>query len=110
MDIMKRPRPSFSVRRALVKLGEDIKTARLKRRIPMALLAERAFIGVSTLEKIQQGDPSVSIGNYAAVIFALGMGAPFGDLLTPGEDEIGLALEKERLPQRIHAPRWKNKD
>ena len=107
---MKSPQPSFSVRRSLIKLGEDIKTARLKRRIPMALLAERAFIGVSTLEKIQKGNPSVSIGNYAAVIFALGMGAPFGELLNPGEDETGLALEKERLPKRIHGPRLKNKD
>jgi transcriptional regulator with XRE-family HTH domain len=107
---MKNPQPSFSVRRSLVKLGEDIKTARLKRRIPMALLAERAFIGVSTLEKIQKGNPSVSIGNYAAVIFALGMGAPFGELLNPGGDETGLALEKERLPKRIHGPRRKNKD
>ena len=102
--IMQKTRPPLSVRRSLVKLGEDIKTARLKRRIPMALLAERAFIGLSTLEKIQKGDPGVSIGSYAAVIFSLGMGAPFGDLLDPGDDETGLALEKERLPKRIHGP------
>lgn len=107
---MQKPRPSFSVRRSLAKLGEDIRTARLKRRIPMALLAERAFIGVSTLEKIQKGNPSVSIGNYAAVIFALGMGVPFEELLHPGNDTIGLALEQERLPKRIRGPRAKNTD
>jgi transcriptional regulator with XRE-family HTH domain len=102
---MKKSRPSFSVRRALVKLGEDIKTARLKRRIPMSLLAERSLIGLSTLEKIQKGEPGVSIGSYAAVIFSLGMGTPFAELLRPGADETGLALEQERLPKRIHGPR-----
>ena len=102
---MKKTRPPLSVRRSLVKLGEDIKTARLKRRLPMALLAERALLGLSTLEKIQKGDPGVSIGSYAAVIFSLGMGTPFGDILNPAEDATGLALEKERLPKRIHGPR-----
>jgi transcriptional regulator with XRE-family HTH domain len=102
---MKKNHPTLSVRRSLAKLGENIKTARLKRRIPMALLAERAFIGLSTLEKIQKGDPGVSIGSYAGVIFSLGIGAPFGDILNPAEDETGLALEKERLPKRIHSPR-----
>jgi len=103
--IMRKTRPPLSVKRALKKLGEDIKTARLKRRIPMTLLAERAFIGLSTLEKIQKGDPGVSIGSYAAAIFSLGMGTPFGDILAPEDDETGLALEKERLPKRVHVPR-----
>ena len=106
---MQKTRPSLSVRRSLLKLGDDIKTARLRRRIPMALLAERALIGLSTLDKIQKGDPGVSIGNYAAVIFSLGMGTPLNTLLDPRDDATGLALEKERLPQRIHGIHTKKK-
>ena len=106
---MKKSNPSPSVRRALIRFGEDIKTARLKRRLPMALLAARAFIGLSTLEKIQKGDPGVSLGNYAAVLFSLGFGTPFANLLSSGADEVGLMLEKERLPKRIHQPRKRNK-
>jgi len=102
---MKKPVPPLSVRRSLAKLGEDIKTARLKRRISMSLLAERAFIGLSTLGKIQKGDAGVSIGNYASVIFSLGMGTPFEDFLDPGGDSAGLALEKDRLPKRVYEPR-----
>jgi hypothetical protein len=76
----------------------------------MALLAQRAFIGLSTLEKIQKGDPGVAIGSYAATIFSLGMGTLFGKILNPAEDETGLTLEEERLPKRIHGPhRKKNK-
>jgi hypothetical protein len=104
---MNKNHPTLSVRRALAKLGADIKVARLKRRIPMALLAERAFIGLSTLEKIQKGDPGVAIGSYASTIFSLGMGTPFGDIVNPAEDEIGLTLEEERLPKRIHGPHRK---
>jgi len=90
-----------SVKKAIVKLGQDIKTARLKRRIPNALLAERSFLGLSTVEKIQKGDPGVSIGGYAAVIFSLGLGTKLADLLSPHDDEVGLAIERERLPKRI---------
>ena len=43
------------VRRALRKLGQDIKDARKRRRIPMALLAERARISRATLTKVEKG-------------------------------------------------------
>jgi transcriptional regulator with XRE-family HTH domain len=104
---MKQSRPSVSVRQSLRKFGADIKTARLKRRLPMSLVAERAGIGLSTLGKIQKGDPGVSLGSYAAVLFALGLGAPFSSLLDPAGDAVGLLLEAEHLPKRVRTPRAK---
>ena len=101
---MKKSQPSISVRQSLRTFGADIKTARLKRRLTMALVAERAGIGLSTLSKIQKGDPNVSLGNYAAVLFALGFGAPFAELLHPAADATGLILEAERLPKRVRQP------
>jgi transcriptional regulator with XRE-family HTH domain len=102
---MKKSQPSVSVRQSLRTFGADIKTARLKRRLAMALVAERAGIGLSTLGKIQKGDPDVSLGNYASVLFALGLGTPFGELLNPAADATGLLLDAERLPKRVHGPR-----
>ena len=45
------------VKRALAKLGADIKAARRRRRITMALMAERAFVARSTLQKGRAGRP-----------------------------------------------------
>ena len=93
------------VRRALRKLGQDLRDARLRRRIPTALMAERASISRTTLNKIEKGDPGVSLGNYANVLFVLGMAERLGELADVKTDTLGLELEEERLPQRIRGPR-----
>lgn len=91
--------------RALRKVGHDIRDARRRRRIPVALLAERASISRMTLNKVEKGDPSVSVGRYATVLFALGMAARLADVADPRHDAVGMELEEENLPQRIRLPR-----
>lgn len=93
------------VRRALLKLGQDIRDARRRRRIPTTVMAERASISRTTLNKVEKGDPGVALGNYASVLFVLGMADRLGDLADVRTDALGLALEEERLPQRIRRPR-----
>jgi len=98
------------VKSALRKLGADIRNARLRRRIPVAVMAQRAFISRTTLVKVEKGDPGVAMGTYAAILFALGMIDKLRELASAKSDEIGLALEKERLPKRIEIrPRRTNK-
>ena len=93
------------VRRALKKLGADIRDARRRRRIPTAVMAERALISRMTLSKVEKGDPGVSMGIYATALFVLDMTARLSDLADPKHDAVGLSLEDELLPQRIHGPR-----
>lgn len=93
------------VRRALAKLGEDIRDARRRRRVPVALLAERASISRTTLGNIEKGDAGVSLGNYAKVLFALGLLDNLAQIADAGRDELGLSLASEDLPRRIRAPR-----
>ena len=95
----------FGVRRALRKLGMDVSAARRRRRIPVAIMAERAFISRTTLARVEKGDPRVSMGIYASVLFVLGMADRLGDLADAARDPLGLSLEEERLPQRIRASR-----
>lgn len=92
--------PPISVRRSLTSLGASLKKARLRRRLPMAIIADRAGISRETLSKIQAGDPGVSMGNYAAVIFALGFGTDWMRLADLANDPVGQALDEERLPRR----------
>src|SRR5271155_1702547 len=93
------------VTRALRKLGHDIRDARRRRRIPVAILAARASISRMTLGKVEKGDAGVSLGTYATVLFALGMAGRLADVADPRHDAVGLALEEERLPQRIRLSR-----
>lgn len=102
--MVKNPRIS----RAIKKLGRDFKDARLRRRLPMSLVAERAGISVKTLGNIENGDTGVSIGNVAAAIFALGMGTPFEEVLDLKNDTLGRLLDLERLPKRARIPRLKD--
>lgn len=97
------PPMPLPVKRSLAKLGSDIKAARLRRRITMTLMAERAFVARSTLQKVEQGDPGVSLGVYATVLFILGLSERIADLADVGTDSVGLQLDEARLPQRVRA-------
>jgi transcriptional regulator with XRE-family HTH domain len=91
------------VRRALTKLGEDVSAARRRRRISMDVMAERAFIARKTLARVERGDPTVSMGIYASVLFVLGMVDRLAGLVDSTTDRLGIALEDEHLPKRIRA-------
>jgi transcriptional regulator with XRE-family HTH domain len=91
----------LAVKRALAKLGEDIRNARLRRRITTTMMAERAFITRTTLRKVERGNPGVSLGIYATVLFVLGLTPRLAELADIRIDEVGLQLEEERLPQRV---------
>jgi len=93
----------FPVRRALAKLGKEIREARIRRRIPTSVMANRALINRMTLYKIERGDPTVSVGAYATVLFVLGMIDRFADIADAKFDEVGLSLDEERLPKRIRS-------
>lgn len=93
------------VTRALRKLGQDIRDARRRRRIPAAILAERTSVSRTTLFKVEQGDPGVGFGTYATVLFALGMLDRLADVADPRFDTLGRELEEEHLPQRIRLPK-----
>jgi hypothetical protein len=110
VDVMRKSRSSsripIPVSRALRKLGHDIRDARRRRRIPVAILAERASISRMTLNKAEKGDPGVSLGTYATVLFVLGMADRLADVADPRHDTVGLELEEEQLPERIRLSRW----
>jgi len=102
------PTVPVPVIRALRKLGHDIRDARRRRRIPVAILAQRASISRMTLNKVEKGSPSVSVGAFATVLFTLGMVERLADVADPRHDTVGLELEEEHLPERIRLPRRQN--
>lgn len=97
--------PPAAVRRALHKLGSDIHDARRRRRLPMAVVAERAFTSRSTLQKVEAGDTNVGIGIYAGVLQALGLLDGLSQIADIVNDPVGQALASAELPKHIHLKR-----
>lgn len=92
------------VKRALERLGADVSEARRRRRLPMEVVASRALTTRQTVARIERGDPKVAMGTWASVLFALRLANRLGELAAPANDREGMALEAERLPQRVRVP------
>lgn len=88
----------------LTQMGEQIKMARLRRKLPVELVAERADISRATLWAIEKGSPTVSIGAYASVLHALN-NMDTDLLLIAQDDELGRKLQDLDLPIRKRAPK-----
>ena len=99
--------PPPAAKRAIRKLGSDIRDARLRRGLPASVVAERAGIARSTYHKIEKGDAGVSIGIYAAVLQALNLLDGFADLANARNDPQGAHAALERLPKRAVLARKK---
>jgi transcriptional regulator with XRE-family HTH domain len=97
--------PSTAVKRALRQLGEDMRNARRRRRIPTALMAERVGVSRDTLARAEKGEASVSVGVYASMMFVLGLLDRFAEVASVQHDQVGIALEEEQLPKRIRSRR-----
>jgi transcriptional regulator with XRE-family HTH domain len=95
----------LSITRALTKLGDDLSNARKRRRITMAAMAERAFVTRQTIARVERGDPKVSMGIYATVMFVLGMTDRLAALADANVDRLGAILDAEQLPKRVRTPR-----
>lgn len=89
------------VRRALEKLGRDLKDARRRRHLTVAMMVERVGVAKATYLKVEKGDPSVSMAVYAMTLFALGFSNALSEIADSRGDTTGLVLESNRLPQRV---------
>jgi len=102
--------PPAAVRRALRKLGTDIHDARRRRQLTMSVVADRAFTTRATLQRVEEGDPSVGMGIYAAVLHALGLLDGLADVADIGVDVQGQILGAAQLPKRVRLSRRKVSD
>lgn len=92
------------IQKVLQEMGEQIKLARLRRKLSAELVAERADISRATLSNIEKGSPSVAIGYYAAVLHALN-GMEKDLLLVAKDDVLGRKLQDLGLITGKRAPR-----
>jgi len=91
--------------RLLTSLGENVRLARLRRKLSSAQVAERAGIGRMTVYKIEKGSPVVAMGNYLQVLFVLGMEKDLS--LIAANDVLGRKLQDAGLITKKRAPKRK---
>jgi transcriptional regulator with XRE-family HTH domain len=89
----------------LEQLGEDIKLARLRRKLSTEQIAERAGISRSTLWQIEKGLPNVSMGYYAQVLFVLGLEKNLATMAA--DDVLGRKLQDAEILIKKRAPKRK---
>ena len=82
-------------------VGEQIKLARLRRNLSVAQVAERATCSPLTVSRIEKGAPTVAIGIYLRVLYALQLDDDI--LFLAKDDELGRTLQDMNLPQRERA-------
>jgi transcriptional regulator with XRE-family HTH domain len=90
--------------KAVQLLARDIATARTRRRIPQRLLAQRMMVSLYTVQRLERGDPGVSLGILATALWTLGLIDRLGTLASPDNDIVGNSEELRRLPRRVRTP------
>lgn len=89
--------------RILTTVGEQIKLARLRRKLSSKQVAERAGISRSTLVRLENGDAGISIGHLINVLRVLGLEKDF--LLLAKDDELGRKLQDADISIKSRAPK-----
>ncbi len=97
----KLPTP-IPVRKALSKLGGDLREARIRRRISAQQMADRVDVSRVTLKAMEDGSPSVSMGTYATALYMLGLLDRVSELADIAHDPVGRTLSRYALPKRVY--------
>ncbi|MBQ8968368.1 MAG: helix-turn-helix domain-containing protein [Bacteroidaceae bacterium] len=82
-------------------VGEQIRMARLRRNLSLEQVAERASCSLPTLMGVERGKPTVSMGIYLRVLYALQLDADI--LLLAKDDDLGRSIQDMQLRPRERA-------
>ncbi len=91
---------------SLKQLGQNLKTARIRRNMTLAEMSESLGVGRDTLAAAEGGKLTTSIGVYAGMLWALDLLGDLDAVADPTRDEHGLALERLNEQTRASGSRF----
>ena len=93
------------VQQAAVKLGDRIRLARARRKIRQVDMASKTDLSRSTIQAIERGETTYSIGALLTVLWTLGLIGELELIADPGLDRDGLTLAISAENKRVSIPR-----
>ena len=91
----------FGVEELLQQVGQNIRTARIRRNLTILELANRVHVDERTISRLEKGDPSINFKNLVTVLMVFGLEDSVFDIAHPNADEVGRALELQKQPKRV---------
>ncbi len=91
--------PPAAVQETLERLGRNIRTARVRRKLPQGELARRIGVSRFVVADIEKGKPSTGIAAYVGALWALGLLDDMRAVADPDRDEEGKIFERARSPK-----------
>jgi len=102
--------PPYSVEQALKRVGNNLRTARVRRKLTIQEVAEKIGTGRRAVMDAESGKASTGIAVYVALLWVYDLLAPFEELADPLKDEAGIALASRSEKQRARKSRELDND
>jgi len=91
----------MEVTAAAQQLGQNIRVARIRRRMSQEELAQACGITRKTIYALEKGGTTSTLGTVFTVLWKLGLLSTAATLADPDTDEHGRTLEAARRPRRV---------
>lgn len=95
--------PPFPVVTALRRLGDDLRTARLRRNLTLEEVAAKIGAGRRAVADAEHGKPTTTAATYAALLWIYGLVEELGELADPARDREGSILARSQARTRARA-------
>ncbi len=94
--------PPYAIEQSLKKLGSDLRTARVRRKLTIADVANKIGAGIRAVSDAEKGKASTGVGIYLALLWAYDLLEHMNKVADPVCDSEGqrLALSREKIRVR----------
>jgi transcriptional regulator with XRE-family HTH domain len=96
--------PPYAVEQAIRRLGSNLRTARLRRNLTIAEVADKIGTGPRAVSDAEKGKITTSMAVYSALLWAYDLLGPMEFLADPSADDEGLSLSMRRERARAEKP------
>lgn len=93
--------PPYPVEQALKRLGADLRTARVRRKMTHQNVADKIGVSRFVVAGAEAGKPSTAVVVYFALLWAYGLLDQLEHVAAPARDKEGLALSIASEPKRV---------
>jgi transcriptional regulator with XRE-family HTH domain len=102
--------PPYDVERCMTLLGENLRTARIRRSLTIEDVAERIGTGPRAVMDAEKGKPTTGLVVYVALLWSYDQLHQLEVLADPTRDEEGLILELSRQRTRVRRKKGLDSD